>query len=67
MRGNIDIMLTKLQYANQKQKMAELKYGKFAPTEINCFYFNVCCEMGTRNGCKHCKKKRLKNWMGYRK
>lgn len=44
---------------NQVKKLeAEEKYKSFAPDEIECIWFSICCEIGTVSGCKDCEKKR---------
>ena len=46
---------------NQEQLIiAEEKFGKNAPTETNCVWFNVCCELGTENGCIECTCKKVR-------
>jgi hypothetical protein len=38
---------------------AEKRFGKNAPTESNCMWFTICCQIGTVNGCPECPNRKI--------
>ena len=51
--------LTREELNQSKLFAAEKNYGSAAPSQIDCVYFAICCEIGTVKGCENCRYKKI--------
>ena len=55
-------MTSRQQYLTLKKLESNEKNGRLLPDDIDCIYFNVCCDCGAYDECIVCEKNKKRTW-----